>query len=138
MPPIHMIKNKGFTLIELMITVAIIGVLAAIAFPQYQNYARKAALTTAVGSANNYQTIVEEYVDSHYIFPEISAAFAIGTLQAQSGAVGNNNLDAKITQGVGEGTLIRMQRNAQGSWQCWHNQSDLYIGACAYESSLLP
>lgn len=133
-----MTNTKGFTLIELMITVAIIGVLAAIVFPQYQNYVRKAALATAVGSANNYQTIIEEYVDSHYSFPKISAAFAIGTLQAKSGAVGNNNLDAEITQGVGKGTLVRMQRNVQGSWQCWHNQSDLYIGACAYEANLLP
>ena len=130
-------KSQGFTLIELMITVAILSVLAAIAFPQYQTYVRKSALATALGSASNYKTIVEEYVDSHYTFPEISTAFSIGAIQSQSGAIATNNLDAKITQGVGEGVLVRMQRNAQGSWLCQHNQSDLIIAGCAYTISLL-
>ncbi|HEY2970740.1 MAG TPA: prepilin-type N-terminal cleavage/methylation domain-containing protein, partial [Casimicrobiaceae bacterium] len=34
-------RNRGFTLIEMMITVVIVGVLAAIAYPQYQNYTKR-------------------------------------------------------------------------------------------------
>ncbi|GLT15991.1 pilin [Vibrio algivorus] len=128
--------NKGFTLIELMITVAIIGVLAAVAIPLYQQYVQKAALATAVGSANNYQTIVEEYVDSHFIFPEISAAFPLGKVSAVSGSIGSNDLFAHIEKGIAKGTTVRMQRDTQGRWKCHHNKTNIQIKGCDYDASL--
>lgn len=51
--------NKGFTLIELMIVVAIIGILAAIAIPAYQNYTKKAKFTEVVIATGPYKTAVE-------------------------------------------------------------------------------
>jgi len=51
--------QKGFTLIELMIVVAIIGILAAVAVPAYQNYTIKARYTEIVNATAPYKTAVE-------------------------------------------------------------------------------
>jgi type IV pilus assembly protein PilA len=54
--------QKGFTLIELMIVVAIIGILAAIALPQYQTYIAKTQITRAMGEAGNLKTAVDQCI----------------------------------------------------------------------------
>ncbi|WP_300480161.1 prepilin-type N-terminal cleavage/methylation domain-containing protein [Shewanella sp.] len=52
-------KAQGFTLIELMIVVAIIGILAAIALPAYQNYTKKAKFSEVVNAASGIRTAVD-------------------------------------------------------------------------------
>ena len=62
-------KQQGFTLIELMIVVAIIGILAAIAIPAYQDYIVRSKVTELVTAADACKTSVAEYYQSQNVFP---------------------------------------------------------------------
>lgn len=61
--------QKGFTLIELMIVVAIIGILAAIAIPAYQDYTIRAQVTEGLSLAGGVQTAIADYYAQHGTFP---------------------------------------------------------------------
>ena len=74
--------QKGFTLIELMIVVAIIGILAAVAIPQYQDYTVKAKLSKVSGFAQPIKTAIALYNQENGSFPATANAWTTLGLSA--------------------------------------------------------
>ena len=79
--------QKGFTLIELMIVIAIIGILAAIAIPAYQNYIIRSQVTEGLSLADSWKTAVGEFFANYGSFPSSWSSTGSTTsiaMQAQS------------------------------------------------------
>ncbi len=70
--------QKGFTLIELMIVIAIIGILAAIAIPAYQNYTIRSQVTEGISMAAGWKTAISEYYAQNGSFPSGFTTIAAG------------------------------------------------------------
>jgi type IV pilus assembly protein PilA len=86
--------QKGFTLIELMIVIAIIGILAAIAIPAYQNYTIRAQITEGLTLGDGWKTAIAEYYANVGTMPA-----SIANLAGTSSSVGKYETGIVVSSG---------------------------------------
>nr|WP_286220299.1 pilin [Marinobacter sp. LA51] len=117
--------QKGFTLIELMIVVAIIGILAAVAIPQYQDYTARAQISRVVGEVNALKSSAESLFNSGAEVVATADNLAADPRQINIGWTGSNLVDDAYGDAAGlqvtNGELptmtwsVRMGEDASGS-----------------------
>jgi type IV pilus assembly protein PilA len=131
--------QKGFTLIELMIVVAIIGILAAIALPAYQDYTKRAKMSEAILAASACRTSITEVYQSATSLPAAGSwgcevASGSGSKYVSSVTTGANGEITVSVQGFNDttidgkvvtliprnsaGTAVPTIGNAVGQWVC--------------------
>lgn len=118
--------ERGFTLIELMIVVAIIAILAAIALPMYQDYVAKSQLAAALSEIRPGKTTIETtiqdsqdagLINAAYVGLSVSKRCTALNVTAASTGVASISCTVGGTPAV-NGKALALNRNAEGVWTC--------------------
>ncbi|MBH5366009.1 pilin [Neisseria meningitidis] len=96
--------QKGFTLIELMIVIAIVGILAAVALPAYQDYTARAQVSEAILLAEGQKSAVTEYYLNHGEWPANNSS--AGVASTATDIKGKYVKEVKVEKGVITATML--------------------------------
>ncbi|MCL6114916.1 pilin [Neisseria meningitidis] len=96
--------QKGFTLIELMIVIAIVGILAAVALPAYQDYTARAQVSEAILLAEGQKSAVTEYYLNHGEWPANNSSAGVAT--SASDIKGKYVQKVEVNNGVVTATML--------------------------------
>ncbi|MGP9688733.1 pilin [Psychrobacter sp. AOP22-C1-C5] len=159
----HYISQSGFTLIELMIVVAIVGVLAAIAIPQYQIYIAKTQATRIINELGQLRMTVEECLQTgrdviglgtNDCDPRASASNLImgasqvglmlpndmGVAQITNPLTSITSITATVSNQVTPvliGKKVKWLRTSNGSWNCTSSIESVYLpSSCENDAGL--
>ena len=122
--------QKGFTLIELMIVIAIIGILAVVALPAYQDYTARAQVSEALTLAEGQKSAVTEYRSDRGDWPttnamagvasSISGKYVASVEVSADGIITATMKSSNINNDIKGGTLILTPTDVAGSftWTC--------------------
>lgn len=110
-------QDKGFTLIELMITVAIVAILATVAYPAYQEQVRSTRRADCTGTLMNLAGAMERYYTTNNNYTGATAAAVLGTAQCPiDGGAATYNLAVASTASTF--TLTATRTGAQAGDRC--------------------
>lgn len=113
-------NNKGFTLIELLVVIAIIGVLAAIAIPQFAAYRADSFCARVVSDAKNAYLAMEHYYASNFTYGALSDTNFQGTYNVTVTVTNTNPLEVSASDDTGSCSRGVYTLSASGGSGVWN------------------
>lgn len=111
-------KTGGFTLIELMITVAIVGILAAIALPSYKNYVIRGKLVAGTNALASMRSQMEQYYQDNRTYMTVSSPSIVSPCVANAVSASNSlpfNVNCSATGDVPTATTYTVRATGTGT-----------------------